>query len=252
MNPPNPILTQGTWKITRGNNIPITYPSWFSLRPGAHTLLHNQVTTVANLINQADATWKANTVRQLYEKNTADLILGIPLPKFQSSQDLLIWPHSISRHYQVKTAYALLHKDQSQALNVLRPGPIPPPKLWKNLWKLKLPNKLLTFTWKLMHHALPVKDVLNHRGIQCAATCMLCHTHTETLNHIFLLCTFARAVWLGAGINTSFLLESNISMIDWLSKLLESSKDSQNNLETLSLLITIAWCLWLHRNQVIF
>ena len=252
INPTNPILTQGTWKITRGNNIPITHPNWFSLRPGAHTLLHNQVTKVADLINQADATWKANTIRQLYDKNTADLILGIPLPKFQSSQDLLIWPHSISGHYQVKTAYALLHKDQSQALNAPRPGPIPPPKLWKNLWKLKLPNKLLTFTWKLMHHALPVKDVLNHTGIQCAATCMLCHTHTKILNHIFFLCPFARAVWLGAGINTSFLLDSNINMIDWLSKLLESSKDSQNNLETLSLLITIAWCLWLHSNQVIF
>ena len=41
-------------------------------------------------------------------------------------------------------------------------------------------------------------------------------------------------------------------MINWLSKLLESSEDSQNNLEALPLLITIAWCLWLHRNQVIF
>ena len=161
MNPPNPILTQGTWKITRGNNIPITYPSWFSLRLGAHTLLHNQVTKVADLINQADATWKADTVRQLYNKNTADLILGIPLPKFQSSQDLFIWPHSIFGHYQVKTAYALLHKDQTQALHAPRPGPILTPKLWKILWKLKLPNKLLTFTWKLLHHALPVKDVLN-------------------------------------------------------------------------------------------
>ena len=106
MNPTNPILTQGTWKITRGNNIPITHPNWFSLRPGAHTLLHNQVTKVADLINQADGTWKANTIRQLYDKNTAELILGIPLPKFQSSQDLLIWPHSISGHYQVKIGRA--------------------------------------------------------------------------------------------------------------------------------------------------
>ena len=33
MNPPNPILTQGSWKITKGNNIPIIHPSWFALRP---------------------------------------------------------------------------------------------------------------------------------------------------------------------------------------------------------------------------
>uniref|UniRef100_A0A2N9G2E0 Reverse transcriptase zinc-binding domain-containing protein n=1 Tax=Fagus sylvatica TaxID=28930 RepID=A0A2N9G2E0_FAGSY len=121
------LLAKQYWRICNNPNLLLT--KTLKAKLGAHTLLHNQVTKVADLINQADATWKADTVRQLYDKNTADLIL-----------------------------------DQTQALNAPRPGPIPPPKLWKNLWKLKLPNKLLTFTWKLLHHALPVTDVLNHKG----------------------------------------------------------------------------------------
>ena len=117
---------------------------------------------------------------------------------------------------------------------------------------MKLPNKLITFTWKLLHQALPIKEVLNHRGIHYDALYMLCNTHIETLNHIFLHCTFARAAWLGIGINTSFLMESNTNMDIWLSKLIESYEDSQINLETLSMIITTTLCLWFHRNQVIF
>uniref|UniRef100_A0A7N2LBF5 Reverse transcriptase zinc-binding domain-containing protein n=1 Tax=Quercus lobata TaxID=97700 RepID=A0A7N2LBF5_QUELO len=32
------------------------------------------------------------------------------------------------------------------------------------IWKVKLPLKILTFIWKLLHDSLPVFDVLNNRG----------------------------------------------------------------------------------------
>ena len=111
MNPPNPILTQGTWKVGRGFDIPFNHPNWFQPKPDAHNLLIDQVIKVVDLINQDTATWKAEAVMHLYDKNTVDKILGIPLPKIQcqTTQDQIIWPHSNTGNYQVKTTYALLH-----------------------------------------------------------------------------------------------------------------------------------------------
>ena len=223
MEPPNPILTQGTWKVGRGHDIPINHPMWFHSRQGASTIINPQVTRVADLINQDTATWKSDVVMQMYDTNIANKILALPLPKIQtqSTKDQVIWPNSTTGDYQVKRAYALLHQDLTQNLTRPRSAITPPTKIWQNLWRLKLPNKLLTFTWKLLHQALPVKTELNHRGIHCDATCILCTTHEETLNHLFLQCTFARAVWLGMGINTSSLIASNTTLAVWITNILE-------------------------------
>lgn len=81
---------------------------------------------------------------------------------------------------------------------------------------------------------------------------MLCNSQEENLNHLLLHCTFAKAVWLGMEINTTVLIESIISVDMWISKLLESYGDATNLGELLTMVITTAWCLWFHKNQVCF
>ena len=56
----------------------------------------------------------------------------------------------------------------------------PHPLFWKQLWKIKLPQKILTFAWKILHYALPVKAELNRRGAHCAMACLLCNNAIET------------------------------------------------------------------------
>ena len=108
--------------------------------------------------------------------------------------------------YQVKKAYDLLHKLQTQDNNTHHNVGIHA-SLWKILWKLKLPHKILTFTWKILHHALPVRLELHRRGIHYKAICGLCSNEDETMNHLLLLYNYARAIWLGMGLNTSNLIE---------------------------------------------
>jgi hypothetical protein len=146
----------------------------------------------------------------------------------------------------------LLHQSQNQNSNTPRPTTITPSKTWKNLWRLKLPNKLITFTWKLIHKALPIKAELIRREIHCDVACSLCNTQDETFNHLFLHCPFSRAVWLGVGINTSPLLEVATNVETWISKFLESYGEAQSTLEILHMVITTTWGIWLHTNQVIF
>uniref|UniRef100_A0A2N9FN32 Uncharacterized protein n=1 Tax=Fagus sylvatica TaxID=28930 RepID=A0A2N9FN32_FAGSY len=124
MDPPTPIRKQGVWKVGRGQDIPINHPNWFLIKPDAPRQLADQITRVADLIDQDSVTWKSDLIMQLYDRNNTNQILGLPLPKtqFQNTQDQIIWPHSESGEYQVKQAYALLHQSQNQNSNTPRPS----------------------------------------------------------------------------------------------------------------------------------
>ncbi len=188
MNQPTPLLTQGTWKVGRGFDIPINHPHWFPFKPDAPAHVTAQITKVADLINQDNATWKHDVIMQLYDRTNANKILEIALPKIQphASSDLIIWPCSPTGEYQVKRAYTLLHQSQKYHSSTTRPATNFSSKIWTTLWKSKLPNKLRTFTWKILHRALPVKTKLNNKGIHCDPACILCNAQEESLNHIFL------------------------------------------------------------------
>lgn len=80
--------------------------------------------------------------------------------------------------------------------------------------------KILNFIWKLLHDSIPVFSILNSRGIAAPTRCLLCDDNDETINHLFLTCPFARAVWHGytLGIRTSHL--ANASVRHWIASLL--------------------------------
>ena len=166
MNSTSPRLTQGSRRIGRGFNIPIPHPNQFHFKPEAPPHLQNQVSKVANLINQDTATWKSDLILQLYDRQEIEKILKLPLPRFHTpnTQDKLIWPHSMTGEYQVKKAYDLLHKLQTQDNNTYHNMGIHA-SLWKTLWRLKLSHKILTFTWKILHQALPIRSELQRRGV---------------------------------------------------------------------------------------
>lgn len=217
----NPILTQGSWRVGKGYNIPINHPIWFPTKQEdpSHASLNSylEFLTVADLINQDTASWKVDTIMQIYDQDISQKILSIPLPKMvnQTTQDKIIWPHSSNGDYIVRKTYELLH----QGTNTTHPNQTSQSRLWKVLWKLKLPHKIITFTWKLLYHALPVKTELVKRGIHCDPTCCLCNSDNESLNHLFLHCTFAIAVWLGADINIRIPIERMIPVQTWIHEL---------------------------------
>lgn len=190
---------------------------------------------------------------QLYERQDYEAILSLPIPKFHSTTtwDCLIWPHSITGNYQVKKAYELLHQmhnlNNNSQLSVQNRT-----TQWKTLWRIKLPFKILTFTWKILHSSIPVRAELSKRGIHCDPLCGLCHCENETLTHLFIHCHFSRAVWLGIGINTSNLIEQEINVNHWITQMLQPQDASHNTNDTLIVILTTMWCIWFHRNQTIF
>jgi hypothetical protein len=218
----NPNLCQAAWRVGRGYNIPISHPDWFKIKPNAPQSLQNQLTTVADLIDHRTATWKTHLIYQLYENQDVDQILSITLPVVENNAapDKLVWPHSLNGEYQVRKAYEIL--TQQDTASRLHPSSNNQTTIWKLLWKTKLPHKILTFTWKLLHHALPTKAELNSRGVHCAMNCIMCNTAIETQEHLFLHCDLSRAVWFGADIPILHLTQAAVTVDSWVKDLSNS------------------------------
>ena len=242
-------LSQGTWRVGRGHNIPLNHPYRYLTKPEAPQHLLLQLSYVANLIDQRKATWNINIIQQLYSQETTQHILSIPQPRIPNfcTQDTIIWPHTPTGTYQLKKAYAILHQDSIHNTSLARQN-----SFWKVLWKLKLPHKILTFIWKIIHHAIPIKTELNTRGINCDPTCSLCNASNESLDHLFLQCSFARALWLGVDINIVSIIANNIPMEQWIQNLAKKTQEADSNANALELILTTLWCIWTHRNNVIF
>ena len=63
--------------------------------------------------------------------------------------------------YQVKKAYELLTKDALSQSRHFQANM----GWWRSFWKIKVPLKINTFIWKLLHNCLPTFLNLHARGI---------------------------------------------------------------------------------------
>ena len=116
--------------------------------------------TVADLINQQSHKWRADLVRDVYPLPLCKEILQIPLPRISSTGDKLLWKHSNSGEFEVKTTYRILLKDYLTLSNEHHSQSHADNRVWKLIWKIKTPQKFCIFVWKLLQKGLPTRQLL--------------------------------------------------------------------------------------------
>ncbi|WVZ66202.1 hypothetical protein U9M48_015460, partial [Paspalum notatum var. saurae] len=67
-------------------------------------------------------------------------------------------------------------------------------KLSMEIWQTKLPLKIKTFLWYLKKGVLLTKDNLGRRNWHGDKSCCFCGT-SETIQHLFLDCSYAKFLW---------------------------------------------------------
>lgn len=66
---------------------------------------------------------------------------------------------------------------------------------WKNVWELLALPKVNFFFWTLMHNKILTGDNMAKRKFAGPHWCALCRCNTETAQHLFIDCLFAKEVW---------------------------------------------------------
>uniref|UniRef100_A0A803PYN1 Reverse transcriptase domain-containing protein n=1 Tax=Cannabis sativa TaxID=3483 RepID=A0A803PYN1_CANSA len=196
--------------------------------------------SVSHLITE-QRVWNIELLNSFFQPIDVDKILTIPL-SFFASNDRLIWHHSTSGSYNVKSGFHLASSLEDE--DACSPSD-PNLTWWKFFWSLNLPPKIRIFAWKVYHNIIPTAAALHRRKIIDSAACSLCTSNWESVGHALFDCKHARRIWQESKFFIDFQSAKAMQNGDYFQLL--SSIYSQEDFE---LLVCIMWGVWTDRNKI--
>ncbi|CAL1401342.1 unnamed protein product [Linum trigynum] len=202
---------------------------------------------VAEVIEPAGGQWSDQKLSQWFDPPTCAAIKAIPLPRLPVA-DRLVWHNTPEGIFTVKSAYHLaVTLDRRQGCWRSEVSWMDKAS-WVRVWGANLPPKLKVFVWQILNRLLPTTEALIAKGVPVLPRCPVCWAESETLEHLFLFCPVARALWdysglasLGEGLpQHTFPL-----FLKWLMALLTQPP-------VLMSVVAILWRIWRSRNWVVF
>ena len=120
--------------------------------------------------------WKIQWRRHFFDHEidmVAAFMADIDAVRIQSSsRDFLIWRVDPSGSYSTKSAYNLL-KDEGNSVTEDSASKI--------IWRLKIPPRASSFSWRIFKNRLPTRDNLRRRHVELPSyNCPLCDQDEET------------------------------------------------------------------------
>ncbi|XP_058752756.1 uncharacterized protein LOC131625935 [Vicia villosa] len=208
------------WRIGNGEKVVAKRDKWIPTVAGLKVVgqMRNSDpdVRVSNFIDSELGMWRTDLMRQTFEADEAEHILGIPLSR-RNVVDKQVWHHEKSGAYFVKTAYHVCIRDKEAK----EPGPSNPPsqELWKKVWNAPIHTRIKHFLWRLACNILPTKTNLQKKGIALEETCGLCHQGNESTNHLFTQRDFARRVFFASvlGYHSNGTNDTNALLFEMLS-----------------------------------
>ncbi|KAF7824263.1 ribonuclease H [Senna tora] len=227
------------WKIGNGEAVKLGSRFWWT--PNLTNQFHNSTLhqPIKQFINSEMGTWKVDALQQCFTSDVVKDIISTPI-SLCNSHDSLIWKFSAKGEYSVSEGYQLLSSNGNDILSVdLFP--------WKFLWSLSMPSKIQNFIWRIVTDALPNLVNLKRHHLQVDETCQLCGLQNETLDHVFLHCSFARAVWFGSSLSIRTEDFAPSSIVECLTTWFNQSQNEDHKVLHLKLLLLQS--IWHTRNK---
>ncbi|XP_030498076.2 uncharacterized protein LOC115713736 [Cannabis sativa] len=90
--------------------------------------------------------------------------------------------------------------------------------VWKMLWKIKAPPKVLHFVWKALSGCLPTRTQLHSKHVPVDLHCVLCSYGEESIFHVLVQCSFAHSCWLRSALGVGHSAATNF--FNWFMEVL--------------------------------
>lgn len=131
--------------------------------------------------------WDTGILQDIFITRDVDLISSIPINEMEP--DTWYWRLEHHGAYTVKSAYNALQSNKNIHVYNDNIG------FWKRLWQLKVPPKIKKLLWQASSKCLPTKTQLQLKHVPVNALCPLCNNDNESICHVLVSCSFARACW---------------------------------------------------------
>uniref|UniRef100_A0A2N9IBI9 Reverse transcriptase domain-containing protein n=1 Tax=Fagus sylvatica TaxID=28930 RepID=A0A2N9IBI9_FAGSY len=232
------------WQIGNGQQAHVWEDEW------GQTTLHQcsnpmEVQWVADLIDAESGSWDVSILRKVFDEDSVQRVQQVVLTDCRR-RDYPIWKHDPQGIFSVKSAYRVavgadLHCEAVGSSDKTRNQ-----RMWKHLWKLKIPNKVKFHIWRASLNALPTRFYLCRRRILQDPCCPICNSASETTTHALWACPYAVSVW---ALSPGRLQKLPSSEVDFFLLARQFFQDME--CETRELWAVICWAIWYARNKFI-
>ncbi|GKV36829.1 hypothetical protein SLEP1_g44920 [Rubroshorea leprosula] len=116
-----------------------------------------------------------------------------------------------------------------------------------HIWVLNIPKKVRLLAWSAYRDILPTMINLQRKRVVVDLECPMCHMDIETVNHCFMACPMARAMWLGSSLSlrvSELHVDNFAGFFEAMTTILGS--------EQLELFCILCWKLWCCRNEALW
>ncbi|KAL4366467.1 hypothetical protein GQ457_05G028510 [Hibiscus cannabinus] len=87
--------------------------------------------------------------------------------------------------FSARSAYEYLSSDTESGFD----------RVWRQVWKLKVPYRVRTFAWIALHERLLTNVERVRRHMNTSEHCEICGSSREDIDHVLRQCTAAKEVW---------------------------------------------------------
>jgi hypothetical protein len=235
-------FARGSFKIGDGSEVRFWEDVWLGTTslaaryPMLYHIVQYKDVTVANVLANTPVNIRFRRVLS-GNKWSAWLRLcqEIMVVQLSDEQDRFLWNLTSSRSFSVKSMYEDFMNGHT-------------PFLRQYLWKMKIPLKIKIFMWFLNNKVILTKDNLVKRKWKGCTNCCFCGAQ-ETVEHLFILCPFAKVLWQMVHFAYNLPPPTNISNMfgNWLNGVEKHAK------ERIRIGISaLCWSIWRCRNDIVF
>ncbi|CAN1298481.1 Putative ribonuclease H protein At1g65750 [Linum perenne] len=118
----------------------------------------------------------------LFPRSLLNRLEALPVTHLTEGPDLVFWPAEKNQCFSVGSLRRLLYEERF-------PGMSNFPS--KTIWTRWAPTKTQFFCWLAFRDRIATLDNLQRRGFALPNWCVLCERMEESVDHLFLQCTFA-------------------------------------------------------------
>ncbi|XP_060964627.1 uncharacterized protein LOC133033648 [Cannabis sativa] len=224
-----------------GSRISILHEPWLldAVNPYIETSSQSlQGQMVQSLMQVDKLEWDNEVISDVLNHRDRDLIWRIPLSDARRN-DQWFWLQESSGVFSVRSAYRLQHEAHNNGTLAV------PTDVWRKLWSIKVPPKVLNFLWRACANCLPTKFLLTTKHVQIDDGCPLCTAVPETTLHLLVRCSFARSCW--RKIKVPSVAPGAMFFQQWF----EAGLAQWSEVECIEAAMTL-WAVWKMRNEVVW
>nr|XP_029146216.1 uncharacterized protein LOC114924798 [Arachis hypogaea] len=240
------------WSIGDGSKVRIWKDNWIAGRSGPLNSNSTDDSRVKDLIANGEG-WNKRKIESMFSQDICKEILSTPV-SVMNKEDHLYWPWREDGNYSIRTGY---YASRRIGQNWKHENPSTSEdkrEIWKEVWRMEVPQKIKMFLWKACHDILPVGSNLYKRKMASDPVCKICLKSSETVEHALLLCDWARATWFGAECQWTQTVETVSSIGKWMVECIKRLRaggggDQEKRVSKLGFLM---WEIWKTGNNKLF